>query len=466
MKNRSRNFRSRPGRRGTAPRRDPMIGKEVDVRIADIGARGDGLAETAAIDGKSVLVYVDGVLPGDEVRVKLRQKRGDGYGAEVLAVHARPVAHADAKCPHYEKCGGCSLQHVPDDDYRNWKRQRAVQAVVRAGVSDRAEAEMLVGALETSPPSSRRRADFSVISTQDGVFVGYAERFSHHIVNVPGCAVLLPEIVEFRNHCQSFLESLPRESAGIVKSIVINAADNGLDVVISASAEPDLDLRQGLAELAEYVDLARIAWKTGDNPTEPLAQRRVPEVHFAGVAVPVPAGGFLQATHQGETALTAAMADALAHIPARQVIDLFCGIGSFTFPLALRGDRRRVLAVEGDVNAVQALQYAVGRAAAPIEVSRRDLFRQPLDADDLKNADVVVFDPPRAGALAQCEILADFGPEWILAVSCNPATFARDIRLLRNGGYELQKVVPVDQFLWSAHLELFAVLRRALPAAA
>ncbi|PKR55736.1 class I SAM-dependent RNA methyltransferase [Thalassospira marina] len=466
MKNRSRNSRSRPGRRGNAPRRDPMVGKEVDVRIADIGARGDGLAETAAIDGKSLLVYVDNVLPGDEVRVKLRQKRGDGYGAEVISVKARPTPHADAKCPHYDQCGGCSLQHLPDADYRDWKRQRAVQAVMRAGISDRGEAENLVGGLETSPPASRRRADFSVISTQDGVFVGFAERFSHHIINVSGCAVLLPDIVEFRNHCQSFLESLPRETAAIVKSIVINAADNGLDVVIGASADPDLDLRQGLAELADYADLARMAWKTGDNPAEPLAQRRTPEIHFADIAVPVPAGGFLQATRQGEEALTRAITNALSHIPARQVIDLFCGIGSFTFPLALQGDRRRVLAVEGDANAVKALQYAVGRASAPIEVSRRDLFRQPLDGDDLKSADVVLFDPPRAGALAQCEILADFGPEWILAVSCNPATFARDIRLLRNGGYELQKVVPVDQFLWSPHLEMFAVLRRTLPEAA
>jgi 23S rRNA (uracil1939-C5)-methyltransferase len=124
------------------------------------------------------------------------------------------------------------------------------------------------------------------------------------------------------------------------------------------------------------------------------------------------------------------------------------------------------MAVEGDIAAVRALQYAVGRSSAPIEVIHRDLFRQPLDADALKDADVVVFDPPRAGALAQCEVLADFGPEWILAVSCNPATFARDMRLLRNGGYELQQVVPVDQFLWSPHLEMFAVLRRTLPAAA
>ena len=466
MKNRARNPRSRPGRRSGAPRRDPLIGVEVDVKIADIGARGDGLAETTAIGGKSVLVYVDGVLPGDEVRVKLRQKRGDGYGAEVVAVQKRPKDHAAAKCSHYDQCGGCSLQHLPDEDYRIWKRHRAVQAVMRAGISDAGAAENMVAALETSPPASRRRADFSVICTQDGVFVGFTERFSHHIVNVSDCAVLLPAIVDFRNQCQAFLESLPRETVAIIRNVVVNAGDNGLDVMIGATHEPNLDLRQGLAELADHVDLARLAWKVGDHAAEPVAQRRTPEVRFADVPVFVPSGGFLQATKQGETALTNAIASALSRIPARQVIDLFCGIGSFTFPLALTGDRRRVMAVEGDIAAVRAMQYAVGRASAPIEVVHRDLFRQPLDAEALKDADVVVFDPPRAGALAQCEILANFGPEWILAVSCNPATFARDMRLLRNGGYELQQVVPVDQFLWSPHLEMFAVLRRTLPAAA
>lgn len=148
-------------------------------------------------------------------------------------------------------------------------------------------------------------------------------------------------------------------------------------------------------------------------------------------------------------------------IAPRNVADLFCGVGSFTFPLALSGKRRSVTAVESDPRAVELLQYAVGQSASPIRVIRRDLFRQPLSGDELADFDLVVFDPPRAGALAQCEALAQDGPEWVLAVSCNPATFSRDMRVLRNSGYEIRKVVPVDQFLWSSHLELFAVLQRA-----
>lgn len=460
MKQRRHSHRSRNPRRAGAPRRDPLLGASGEVEIREIGARGDGIAVLTLPDGKSVLAYVDGVLPGDRVRVALRQRRGDGYGAEVLEILSQVPGRADAKCPHFEKCGGCALQHLPDNDYRNWKRARAVQAVMRAGVGDTVRAEELVGDVAISPPGSRRRAGFSVFVGADGVRVGFAERFSHHIVNVDQCAVLVPEIVVFRAAFQAFLEKVDKKDAAKIKEAFVNLTDTGLDVVLMASDDPGLDLRQDMAALAEDNNLARLSWKTGDNPSEPVAQRHTPQVHFAGVPVTVPAGGFLQATAPGEAAIVKEIGHALETISARFVIDLFCGIGSLTFPIALAGKRRRVLAVEGDVAAIRSLQYAAGQSNAPIEVQQRDLFRQPLDAEALTGADVVVFDPPRAGALAQCEVLAESGPEWILAVSCNPATFSRDIRVLRGGGYELQKVVPVDQFLWSPHLELFAVLRR------
>ena len=174
----------------------------------------------------------------------------------------------------------------------------------------------------------------------------------------------------------------------------------------------------------------------------------------------MPPGGFLQATREGEHALVTAVTSALEKAQPRQVADLFCGIGSFTFALALAGKRRSTLAVESDPRAVELLQYAVGQSGSPIQVIKRDLFRQPLTGDELSNLDLVLFDPPRAGALSQAEQLAATGPEWVIAVSCNPATFTRDIRVLRNGGYELEQVVPIDQFLWSSHLEMFALLRR------
>jgi len=459
MKHHHRNPRARGGRKRQPSRRDPLIGFEAPVTIEQVGARGDGIAHIQAPDGKAVLVYVDCVLPGDEVRVALRQKRGDGYGAEVIEEIARTGAFNPPRCSHFKECGGCALQHMSDDDYRAWKYDKAKTAVLRAGI-DPEDADDLIADVEISPPASRRRAGFSVHVGATGVFVGFHGRFSHTVLNVPDCAVLRPELMAFRSAFVDFLTSCPPDYARDIKEVFVTLVDNGLDVLIQASADPNLDMRQDLAEFAGAQNLARLSWQVGDRPDEPVAARHTPLVSFENVEVSIAPAGFLQATLDGQQSLVNAVKQALDEIAPRQVADLFCGVGSFTFALALHGKRRSVTAVESDPRAVELLQYAVGQSGSPIKVVKRDLFRQPLTAAELGAFDLVLFDPPRAGALAQCEQLATGGPEWVLAVSCNPATFTRDMRVLRNGGYEIQKVVPVDQFLWSSHLELFAVLRR------
>ncbi|MBC04958.1 methyltransferase [Thalassospira sp.] len=459
MKHHHRNPRARGGRKRQPSRRDPLIGFEADVTIEQIGARGDGIAHVTAPDGKSVLIYVDCVLPGDEVRVALRQKRGDGYGAEVVSEIARADGYSAPRCAHFKECGGCALQHMNDDDYSTWKRDKAMVALQRAGL-DPEDADDLVVDVEISPPASRRRAGFSVHVGATGVFVGFHGRFSHTVLNVPDCAVLRPELMAFREAFVMFLEACPPEHARDIKEVFVTLSDTGLDVLVHASNDPDLDMRQDLAEFADHQNIARLSWKSGDRADEPVAARHTPLVRFEGIDVPIAPGGFLQATREGEQALVRAITSAVSDIAPKNVADLFCGVGSFTFSLALSGKRRSVTAVESDPRAVELLQYAVGQSGSPIKVVRRDLFRQPLSGDELRGFDLVVFDPPRAGALAQCEALAVDGPEWVLAVSCNPATFSRDMRVLRNAGYEIEKVVPVDQFLWSSHLELFAVLRR------
>jgi 23S rRNA (uracil1939-C5)-methyltransferase len=459
MKHHNRNPRARGGRKRQPSRRDPLIGFEADVTIEQIGARGDGIAHVITPDGKSVLIYVDCVLPGDEVRVALRQKRGDGYGAEVVSEIARASGYSAPRCMHFKECGGCALQHMNDDDYRSWKRDKALVAVQRAGI-DSQDAKAMVGDVEVSPPASRRRAGFSVHVGATGVFVGFHGRFSHTVLNVPDCAVLRPELMAFRAAFVMFLEACPPDRARDIKEVFVTLTNTGLDVLIQANNDPELDMRQDLAAFAEAQNVARLSWKTGDRPDEPVAARHLPTVQFEGIDVSIAPGGFLQATQDGEQALVNAIKSALSDIAPKNVADLFCGVGSFTFALALSGKRRSVTAVESDPRAVELLQYAVGQSGSPIKVVKRDLFRQPLVGDELSSFDLVVFDPPRAGALAQSETLAVDGPEWIIAVSCNPATFSRDMRVLRNGGYEITKVVPVDQFLWSSHLELFAILRR------
>ncbi|MCC9624396.1 methyltransferase [Thalassospira sp. MA62] len=459
MKHHNRNPRARGGRRRQTVRRDPLIGFEAPVTIEQIGARGDGIAHIEAPDGRSVLVYVDCVLPGDQVQVALRQKRGDGYGAEAVGEITRTGPSNPPKCSHFRECGGCALQHMSDAAYHDWKREKAKLAVQRAGL-DPEQAEELVGDVAISPPASRRRAGFAVHVGATGVHVGFHGRFSHTVLNVPDCAVLHPDLMAFRAAFVEFLKACPMDETRGIKEVFVTRSDTGLDILIHADGEPGLDMRQDLASFAEDLDLARLSWKVGDQPDEPVSARRTPTVTFEGADVPVAPAGFLQATKDGEQALVEQVKAALVDIAPKQVADLFCGIGSFTFALALSGKRRSVTAVESDGRAVELLQYAVGQSGSPIKVEKRDLFRGPMTASDLSGFDLVLFDPPRAGALAQCEELAQGGPEWVIAVSCNPATFARDMRVLRHGGYEITKVVPVDQFLWSAHLEVFALLRR------
>jgi 23S rRNA (uracil1939-C5)-methyltransferase len=238
--------------------------------------------------------------------------------------------------------------------------------------------------------------------------------------------------------------------------VVITSTETVLDVVIEAEARLDLFDRERLAAFAESADLARLSWRRpGGGLVEPLAHRRQAMVRFAGIDVALPPGSFLQPSPEGERALASLVFDAVG--AATPVADLFAGCGSFTFPLA---QKAFVHAVEGEAAAAAALKSAAEHNGARVTVECRDLAHRPLLADELKRFQAVVFDPPRVGASAQAEQLAASGPPLVVAVSCNPATLARDAKTLANGGYHLTRATPVDQFPWSAHLEAVAVFER------
>jgi 23S rRNA (uracil1939-C5)-methyltransferase len=253
---------------------------------------------------------------------------------------------------------------------------------------------------------------------------------------------------------------------GEAADIAVTVLDDGLDVVLAAGRAPDLEAREQLAAFAEQQDLARLSWRdlgpgTGsrgaDGPAEPIAHRRTGTVRFGEVDVTVPPGAFLQAGREAEAALSALVLEAAGG--AGRVADLFAGCGTFTFPLTRQA---AVLAVDSDAEAVAAIDAAARRSglAPRIEAVVRNLYGDPLTAAELRRFDAVVFDPPRTGARDQAAALAASAVPVVVAVSCNPATFARDARLLADSGYALERVTPVDQFVWSPHIELTAVLRR------
>jgi 23S rRNA (uracil1939-C5)-methyltransferase len=420
-----------------------MPPRMAELVIEQIGARGDGIAR---LDGEAV--FVPGTVAGDRVLARIEGKRGDGLGAALVEVLVPGESRVAPPCPHYGRCGGCTLQHVSDGAYEEWKRGLLLAALHRARLT--AEVEPLIRV----PPGSRRRATFAFTRRMGQVLAGFNARASHQVVDIGHCLLLEPPLPLLLPGLRALLAALAPESGG---DIAVTLTETGLDVLIEAEARLDLFERERLATFAEAADLARLSWRRPDSgPPEPIARRRAPLVRFGGVAVEPPPGAFLQPTRGGELAIAEKVAAAVGD--AAPVADLFAGCGAFALPLAAAG--LAVHAVDGEEAPVRAMDAAARRAGLSVGTEVRDLARRPLLADELKRFKAVVFDPPRAGAAAQAEQIAAAGPPLVVAVSCNPATLARDLRILVDGGYRLESVAPIDQFPFAAHLEAVAVLRR------
>jgi 23S rRNA (uracil1939-C5)-methyltransferase len=412
-----------------------MMADALGLEIARLGAQGDGIAETP-----SGPVYVPYVLPGEQVQAEVRGERG-----RLVAVLRASDKRVAPVCHHFAHCGGCALQHLERGAYLAWKRDLVASAFAARGI------EAPVGHVVSVGLGARRRATLAARRTGRGIVLGFHEAKGHEIVDLHECPVTSSAIVRALPALKSLVE--PFTSPRLPVRLTVTLAANGLDVAIEdAPGEPSPAARERMAQVAAEAKFARVTF-AGDT----LYQSTVPAVRFGGVNVVLPPKSFLQAAPAAEAEMVRIVGAVL--VGARRIADLFCGLGTFTFPLAKSAP---VLAVDGDREAIAALASAVKRAPGlkPIETKVRDLFRDPLGVRELAAFDAVVFDPPRAGAAAQASALAASQVATIAAVSCNPATLARDARILIDGGYQLERVTPVDQFLYSPHVEAVAVLRR------
>jgi len=421
-------------------------GAVAELTVERLGARGDGIARFA---GRPV--YLPGTVPGDRVRAELGADRGDGVAARVVEILAAGPGRAAPACRHFDRCGGCSLQHLDAASYGTAKLALLEDALARHGLAD---AE--IRPVFRVAPGTRRRARLTVQRARGGAtLVGFNERGSHAVVDLWECPVLRPELVRLAAPLRALASSLlgDGESAAAMATL----AGSGVDLLLDLPREPAMPALEALAAFAEHADLARLAWRRGEEEPVLAALRRAVAVTIAGTRIELPIGAFLQATREGETAMAEAVAEVVGD--ASPVADLYAGIGAFSFALARRAP---VHAVEGWAPAVGAMIRAAnaGGLAGRLTAERRDLEQRPLDAAELARFGAVAFDPPRAGAKAQARLLAASAVPVVAAVSCNPATFARDARALVDGGYRLRWIQPIDQFLWSPHLELVAKLER------
>lgn len=423
-----------------------MSSRELELTVEEIGGRGDGIAHH-----EGARVFIPFTVPGDRVLAAPTGRRGGGVTASLVSVLAPGPDRADPVCPHFGDCGGCALQHLAARAYRDWKVER-----VRAALSRRGFTEPPLAPLRVTAAGARRRASLVAIRAGGRARLGFHARNSHRVVDIVVCPVMEPDLVAVLEPLREALDGLG--DAGRL-GIVLTRTETGIDLVVESSRAPDLSVREKLAAFAEAADLARVSWRAGGE-TEPIAWRRAAVVRFAGVSVTPPPGAFLQASAAGEAAIRDAVLAGLSD--ARVVADLYAGCGALSFPM-LRAAAARVHAVDGAAASIAAMEQAARGAGLTDRLSTetRDLARRPLAGAELDAYDAVVFDPPRAGARRQADALARSAVPRVIAVSCDPASFARDARALVDGGYRLESVTPIDQFLWSAQVELVAVFSRA-----
>ena len=398
--------------------------------IARLGHLGDGI-----IQGPEGSIFVAQTLPGEEVEGTVK---GDTLAD--LRILTPSVHRVKPPCSHARTCGGCMMQHASDAFVADWKTTIVRTALAAQGL----EADLRP--IITSPPRSRRRATLAARRTKGGVLMGFHSRASDVLVGVPECQLLHPDLIGAFPALEAIVKLGGSRSQEM--DLAITRTTSGGDVAVTGGKPADSTQRMDLARLVEAFGLARLSWNG-----EVIAQRAQPMMRFGRANVPLPVGAFLQATAEGEAALLASVKDAVG--PARRIIDLFAGIGTFGLPLA---ENAEIHAVEGDVAMLTALDKGFRMAEGIKRVTNdiRDLYRRPLETDEFKGYDAVVIDPPRAGAEAQSHTLAKSKVPVIAAVSCNPATFARDAKILTQAGYKLNWVQVVDQFRWSPHVELAA----------
>ncbi|WP_426164307.1 class I SAM-dependent RNA methyltransferase [Sandarakinorhabdus sp. DWP1-3-1] len=398
------------------------------VPVVRLAARGDGVTA----DGRFVL----GAAIGDAAL----------FDGDTVTILAGP-GHATPPCRHFPECGGCQLQHITDDGYARFVADRIVGALGHVGI-----VPGWVAPVALSPPKSRRRASLRAVKRGNKLALGFNAEASHQIIDMHQCEVLTPALFALVAPLRELLRTALADGQGA--GVTLTESDTGIDALLAnVAAERLVDIER-LTDFAAVHDLARLSIE-GAHGVETVMEARQPLLAMGGVPVALPPAPFLQATREGEAALVAAVAEAVGG--TRRIADLFCGLGTFALPLS---QAAQVFAVDAAGPAVQALTAAARAHGRRVKTVHRDLFRRPLTAAELEACDAVVFDPPRAGAQSQAAMLAASRVDTVVAVSCNPNTFARDAETLVKGGYRLERLWPVAQFRWSTHVELVAQFRR------
>lgn len=392
--------------------------------ILRVAAKGDGVSA----DGS----HFAGTAPGDVVAPDGSIQRGPHF--------------VDAPCRHFGSCGGCQLQHVDEETLTSFVTARVTNAALKEGLE---VGELLPTHL--SPPRSRRRASLHIVNAGGRPLVGFRKAGSHQVVDMQQCEILRPELFSM---IAPLRQMMARRQGKYSVDAELTLTDQGVDCSLKNLTIEGLQQTEAMLDFARDHGLARLTLDQGYGP-ETVWEPNPVTMTFGRVAVAFPSGSFLQATADGEAVLVQDARDWLAG--SKVIADLFSGLGTFAFALA---DPAKVLAAEAARDMYFACKSAAALAKRPVHPVHRDLFRNPLQVDELNRFDAVLIDPPRAGAKDQAELLAQSTVAKVVYISCNPSSWARDAARMVAAGYRLEKLRAVGQFRWSTHVELASLFVR------
>jgi 23S rRNA (uracil1939-C5)-methyltransferase len=418
------------------------LGTLHDITIDSLGGLGDGLAR---LNDKPV--FIEKAAPGDRLKIRIIHETKEALRGEIVEIISGGLERITPPCPYYSACGGCSLQHVSSDFYQQSQKRVLAQALAHGGFAD-IEAELIF-----LPAASRRRVEFKVTRTENGLSFAYYASRSRTLVPVANCLILEPALQALMAPLANALGKWP--GTRFIKTVSLTAADSGIDMLLDCAAPiEDMSL---LSALADGLKLARISISVAGQKTVTALSRTPVTMRLGDYDVALPPDAFLQASSEGQRLLTEAVMEGVEG--AKSVADLFCGIGTYSFCLSKIA---HVHAVEMDADMVRGLKSMITLHGLPQRMSaeQRDLFKTPMTAKDLTRFNAVIINPPRPGAKTQVEEIAKSQIKKLVMVSCSPASFARDAKALKTAGFTIERAFGVDQFVYSPHLEIVAVFKK------
>lgn len=417
---------------------DPVLRRDDKhtITVKTLGGLGDGISE---IDGKPL--FTPKSCAGDRLEIRIVHQTKESLRGEIVSVLEAGADRVAPPCVYFSDCGGCSLQHISENAYHEFKRRMAKDALAFAGFPDTAIDVTFL------PAATRRRVEFK----WDGRSLAYYAARSHDLVPVESCLILEPVLAKLMAPLAKALTKFSN-----IKTVSLTAADSGVELLLGLNDNHRPD-KTAFEALANTLNLARVG-VVSENGEYTTVVKRIPiTMNFGGYDVAFPPDAFLQASKEGQKLLTDAVLAGVGE--AKQVVDLFCGIGTYSFPLSKIAVTH---AVEHDLPMVQSFGKNIKTLglAEQLSVEERDLFRSPLTAKELARFDAIVLNPPRIGAKEQTKQIAESAVKRVVMVSCNPATFARDAKALKAAGFTLTSAQAIDQFVYSPHLEIVAVFQK------